>query len=305
MATSTLDTLSAYTTAYNIVAYQLELELERARRAEGNNGITRLPGENNMNELDRQLQEAERLLTNIRPIIPDTAQEIADMLMYGQTMQHIGQNPEGEVILERIDPRTTITNGGSPNLLMMDEAGNGPDFTNQMSIQRNTTRVTGGPSYQDIVIGRGWEDQINSNTYAVGTTITEQDFREAMEMLSRNSNRDQTYTMLTGTAGMDEVRRRMVEEINSTTITDAYGMYVDNGITFSEELKSYKNNKILVFGDKNSKDLKVEVLGDFNRKHRISFNDSNPAVYEEVLRLAKMERFNINVNGNSWLGLGQ
>lgn len=55
----------------------------------------------------------------------------SNMLLYGQSIQHVGTTPQGEVEVRYIDPRSTVISGTDTNMLSY-------DYSNYMTIYRGT-----------------------------------------------------------------------------------------------------------------------------------------------------------------------
>lgn len=251
-----------------------------------------------MNELDRQIQDMENWLDRSILEARETLMQTGiDEIMYGSSYTHI-ELENGEPNIQRIDPRTVVT-GERPNIQMMDEAGHIPDreWSNQMSIQRNTTTITGS----------GIENQITYYGTGGETEVTERDFREAMESLYRNTNNTQStnWTMITGEQDMREVERAMRDAASNygytssgssfatrTWVTGVDSYDLGDNITYTDSYTSYKGNKFSTSGP-DSSTLIITTKG-----KKISI-PNNRAVYNELLLQAKLEKY-IGINGVKW-----
>ena len=85
----------------------------------------------------------------------------SNMLLYGQSIQHVGITPQGEVEVRYIDPRNTVVNGTTLNYLSYDELG-----------------------YTTIQRGTGLESQIIQTTPRYYGGLTEGTIRQFMTELS-------------------------------------------------------------------------------------------------------------------------
>ncbi len=84
----------------------------------------------------------------------------SNMLLYGQSIQHVGTTPQGEVEVRYIDPRSTVISGTATNMLSY-------DYSNYMNIQRGT----------------GLEFQISQTTPRYYEGLTEDAIRQFMTEL--------------------------------------------------------------------------------------------------------------------------
>lgn len=225
----------------------------------------------------------------------------------------IGQTPYNFTNTMSIQRATSTITGSRFNNIIHEEAGSLSRLLNQTfqdqfmygnSAVRTFINADGDPEIErvdprDIVTGRGLEDQIMYSDYGVATTSTTlstETIRETLQsLMMQDTNSARTYTVLTGTAGMQNFNSAMQTYANTGWITNTNAFNVEE---IKAELDIHKNSIYPMVSTKDYKTFEIRIQKE-NCDIVYNTNKGDKRMYDLLMKNAKRGVY-MKMNKQDW-----